>query len=86
MGEEEGNLRELRMGTMKLYREKMKKAKVQLERRQASAIKDKQKYVFKYISSRRKGQGEFLSFIGYRGKYKLSSEERGDIRNTSGGI
>lgn len=68
------------MGTMKLYREKMKKKnEVQLERRQASAIKDNQKYVFKFISCRRKGQGECLSFIGYRGKYKLFRKEKGGI-------
>lgn len=52
----------------------MKRANTQLELRQASATKDNKKHVFKYISSRRNGQGESLSFTGYRGKYKLSRE------------
>lgn len=59
---------------MRLCREKVKRAKAQLELRQDSAIKDNRKYVLKYLSSRRKGQGESLSSIGYMGNYKLSRE------------
>ena len=54
---------------VKLCRENVRRAKVQLELNLATAVKDNKKCFYKFINSKRKIREKSPSFIGCRGKH-----------------
>jgi len=56
-------------GLVRSCREKMTKAKAQLELRLATVVRDNKKYFYKYINNKKEAQGESPSLIGCEGEY-----------------
>ncbi|KAK4806341.1 hypothetical protein QYF61_017210 [Mycteria americana] len=68
-------------GVAKLCREKIRRAKAELELNLAAAVKDDKKYVFKYISSKRRGKDNPQPLVDGGGNTVTKDEEKAEVLN-----
>ncbi|KAK4826389.1 LOW QUALITY PROTEIN: hypothetical protein QYF61_008060, partial [Mycteria americana] len=66
---------------MKLCREKIRRAKAQLEPNLATAIKDNKKYFYKYISNKRKAKENLHPLLDAGGNIVTEDEEKAEVLN-----
>jgi len=66
---------------VRLCREKVRRAKVQLELRLATAIKDNKKCFYKYISNQRRAKENLHAVLGAGGNLVTKEEEKGEVLN-----
>ncbi|KAK4820048.1 hypothetical protein QYF61_017894 [Mycteria americana] len=68
-------------GVVRLCREKIRKAKAELELSLAAAVKDNKKYFFKYISSKRRGKENLQPLVDGGGNTVTKDEEKAEVLN-----
>ncbi|KAK4828700.1 LOW QUALITY PROTEIN: hypothetical protein QYF61_000538 [Mycteria americana] len=68
-------------GVVRLCREKIRRAKTQLEVNLATAIKDNKKYFFKYISSKRRAKENLQPLVDGGGNTVTKDEEKAEVLN-----
>ncbi|KAK4826056.1 hypothetical protein QYF61_004171 [Mycteria americana] len=66
---------------VRLCREKMRRAKAQLELNLATAIKDNKKCFYKYISNKRKAKENLHPLLDAGGKIETKDEEKAEVLN-----
>ncbi|KAK4828998.1 hypothetical protein QYF61_001754 [Mycteria americana] len=66
----------------RLCREKMRRAKAELELSLAAAVKDNKKHFFKYISSKRRAKENLQSLVDGGGNTVTKDEEKAKVLNT----
>ncbi|KAK4832459.1 hypothetical protein QYF61_023506 [Mycteria americana] len=68
-------------GVARLCREKIRRAKAELELNLAAAVKDNKKYFFKYISSKRRAKENLQPLVDRRGNTVTKDEEKAEVLN-----
>ncbi|KAK4826721.1 hypothetical protein QYF61_010974 [Mycteria americana] len=68
-------------GVARLCREKIRRAKAELELNLATAIKDNKKYFFKYISSKRRAKENLQPLLDGGGNTVTKDEEKAEVLN-----
>ncbi|KAK4823010.1 hypothetical protein QYF61_024812 [Mycteria americana] len=68
-------------GVARLCREKIRRAKAELELNLAAAVKDNKKYFFKYISSKRRAKENLQPLVDGGGNTVTKDEERAEVLN-----
>ncbi|KAK4825595.1 hypothetical protein QYF61_000684 [Mycteria americana] len=68
-------------GVARLCREKIRRAKAQLELNLATAVKDNKKYLFKYISSKRRAKENLQPLLDRGGNRVTKDEEKAEVLN-----
>ncbi|KAK4819016.1 LOW QUALITY PROTEIN: hypothetical protein QYF61_024132 [Mycteria americana] len=68
-------------GVARLCREKIRRAKAELELSLAAAIKDNKKYFFKYISSKRRAKENLQPLVDGGGNTVTKDEEKAEVLN-----
>ncbi|KAK4820600.1 hypothetical protein QYF61_001906 [Mycteria americana] len=68
-------------GVARLCREKIRRAKAELELNLATAIKDKKKHFFKYISSKRRAKENLQPLLDRGGNTVTKDEEKAEVLN-----
>ncbi|KAK4813839.1 hypothetical protein QYF61_001937 [Mycteria americana] len=68
-------------GVARLCREKIRRAKAELELNLAAAVKDNKKYFFKYISSKRRIKENLQPLVDGRGNTVTKDEEKAEVLN-----
>ncbi|KAK4832424.1 hypothetical protein QYF61_023103 [Mycteria americana] len=68
-------------GVARLGREKIRRAKAELERNLAAAVKDNKKYFFKYISSKRRAKENLQPLVDRGGNTVTKDEEKAEVLN-----
>ncbi|KAK4826962.1 hypothetical protein QYF61_012811 [Mycteria americana] len=68
-------------GVARLWREKIRRAKAELELSLAAAIKDNKKHFFKYISSKRRGKENLQPLVDGGGNTVIKDEEKAEVLN-----
>ncbi|KAK4831885.1 hypothetical protein QYF61_020032 [Mycteria americana] len=68
-------------GVARLCREKIRRAKAELELNLAAAVKDNKKYFFKYISSKRRAKENLQPLVDGGGNTVTKDEEKAEVLN-----
>ncbi|KAK4830060.1 hypothetical protein QYF61_008398 [Mycteria americana] len=68
-------------GVTRLCREKIRRAKAELELNLAAAVKDNKKHFFKYISSKRRGKENLQPLVDGGGNTVTKDEEKAEVLN-----
>ncbi|KAK4820612.1 LOW QUALITY PROTEIN: hypothetical protein QYF61_001918 [Mycteria americana] len=68
-------------GVARLCREKIRRAKAELELNLATAVKDNKKYFFKYISSKRRAKENLQPLLDWGGNTVTKDEEKAEVLN-----
>ncbi|KAK4811064.1 hypothetical protein QYF61_016350 [Mycteria americana] len=68
-------------GVVKLCREKIRRAKTELELNLAAAVKDNKKYFFKHISSKRRAKENLQPLVDGGGNTVTKDEEKAEVLN-----
>ncbi|KAK4828588.1 hypothetical protein QYF61_000040 [Mycteria americana] len=68
-------------GVVRLCREKIRRAKAELELNQAAAVKDNKKHFFKYISSKRRAKENLQLLVDRGGNTVTKDEEKAEVLN-----
>ncbi|KAK4816253.1 hypothetical protein QYF61_013887 [Mycteria americana] len=68
-------------GVARLCREKIRRAKAELELSLATAVKDNKKYFFKYISSKRRAKENLQPLVDRGGNTVIQDEEKAEVLN-----
>ncbi|KAK4806205.1 hypothetical protein QYF61_001128 [Mycteria americana] len=68
-------------GVARLCREKIRRAKAELELNLAAAVKDNKKHFFKYISSKRRAQENLQPLVDGGGNTVTKDEEKAEVLN-----
>ncbi|KAK4823090.1 hypothetical protein QYF61_025828 [Mycteria americana] len=68
-------------GVARLCREKIRRAKAELELNLATAVKDNKKYFFKYISSKRRAKENLQPLVDGGGNTVTKDEEKAEVLN-----
>ncbi|KAK4832301.1 LOW QUALITY PROTEIN: hypothetical protein QYF61_021700 [Mycteria americana] len=68
-------------GVARLCREKMRRAKAELELNLAAAVKDNKKHFFKYISSKRRAKENLQPLVDRGGNTVTKDEEKAEVLN-----
>ncbi|KAK4827614.1 LOW QUALITY PROTEIN: hypothetical protein QYF61_019539 [Mycteria americana] len=68
-------------GVARLCREKIRRAKAELELNLAAAVKDNKKHFFKYISSKRRGKENLQPLVDGGGNTVTKDEEKAEVLN-----
>ncbi|KAK4815604.1 LOW QUALITY PROTEIN: hypothetical protein QYF61_004819 [Mycteria americana] len=68
-------------GVARLCREKIRRAKAELELNLAAAVKDSKKHVFKYISSKRRAKENLQPLVDRGGNTVTKDEEKAEVLN-----
>ncbi|KAK4818318.1 LOW QUALITY PROTEIN: hypothetical protein QYF61_010780, partial [Mycteria americana] len=68
-------------GVARLCREKIRRAKAELELSLAAAVKDNKKYFFKYISSKRRAKENLQPLVDGGGNTVTKDEEKAEVLN-----
>ncbi|KAK4822026.1 hypothetical protein QYF61_006939 [Mycteria americana] len=68
-------------GVARLCREKIRRAKTELELNLAAAVKDNKKYFFKYISSKRRAKENLQPLVDGGGNTVIKDEEKAEVLN-----
>ncbi|KAK4818898.1 hypothetical protein QYF61_021583 [Mycteria americana] len=68
-------------GVTRLCREKIRRAKAELELNLAAAVKDNKKYFFKYISSKRRAKENLQPLADGGGNTVTKDEEKAEVLN-----
>ncbi|KAK4816543.1 hypothetical protein QYF61_017744 [Mycteria americana] len=68
-------------GVVRLCREKIRRAKAELELNLATAVKDNKKYFFKYISSKRRAEENLQPLVDGGGNTVTKGEEKAEVLN-----
>ncbi|KAK4824987.1 hypothetical protein QYF61_022513 [Mycteria americana] len=68
-------------GVARLCREKIRRAKAELELSLAAAVKDNKKYFFKYISSKRRAKENLQPLVDRGGNTVTKDEEKAEVLN-----
>ncbi|KAK4815376.1 hypothetical protein QYF61_001364 [Mycteria americana] len=68
-------------GVARLCREKIRRAKVELELNLAAAVKDNKNHFFKYISSKRRGKENLQPLVDGGGNTVTKDEEKAEVLN-----
>ncbi|KAK4831196.1 hypothetical protein QYF61_015928 [Mycteria americana] len=68
-------------GVARLCREKIRKAKAELELNLAAAVKDNKKYFFKYISRKRRAKKKLQPLVDGGGNTVTKDEEKAEVLN-----
>ncbi|KAK4825598.1 hypothetical protein QYF61_000687 [Mycteria americana] len=68
-------------GVARLCREKIKRAKAELELNLAAAVKDNKKHFFKYISSKRRAKENLQPLLDRGGNIVTKDEEKAEVLN-----
>ncbi|KAK4811052.1 hypothetical protein QYF61_016338 [Mycteria americana] len=68
-------------GVEKLCREKIRRAKAELELNLAAAVKDNKKHFFKYISSQRRAKENLQPLVDGGGNTVIKDEEKAEVLN-----
>ncbi|KAK4811010.1 hypothetical protein QYF61_015714 [Mycteria americana] len=68
-------------GVARLCREKIRRAKAELELNLAAAVKDNKKYFFKYISSKRRAKENLQPLVDGGGNTVTKAEEKAEVLN-----
>ena len=66
---------------MKLYREKIRELKAQLELNLATKIKDNNKYFYKYINSKRRARENLHPLLDAEGKLVTKDQDKAEVLN-----
>jgi len=66
---------------MRLYREKIKRAKDQLELDVATAVRDNKKYFYKYIHNKRRAKENLRPLLNVEGNTASKDEEKTEVLN-----
>ncbi|KAK4816161.1 hypothetical protein QYF61_011543 [Mycteria americana] len=66
-------------GVARLCREKIRRAKAELELSLAAAVKDNKNHFFKYISSKRRGKGNLQPLVDGGGNTVTKDEEKAEV-------
>lgn len=66
-------------GFCQICREKIGRAKIQLESNLTVSVKYNQKHIYKYINSEEEDWGESSSFIGCRGTTMTKDKEKAEV-------
>ena len=68
---------------MKLCREKIRKAKAQLELNLATKVKENNKYFYKYINSKRRSRENFHPFLDTESNMVTKDQDKDEVFNAS---
>ncbi|KAK4810540.1 hypothetical protein QYF61_004503 [Mycteria americana] len=68
-------------GVVRLCKEKIRRAKAELELNLAAAVKDNKKYFFKYISSKRRAKENLQPLVDRGGNTVTKDEEKAEVLN-----
>ncbi|KAK4824521.1 hypothetical protein QYF61_016101 [Mycteria americana] len=68
-------------GVARLHREKIRRAKAELELNLAAAVKDNKKHFFKYISSKRRAKENLQPLVDGGGNTVTKDEEKAEVLN-----
>ncbi|KAK4823601.1 hypothetical protein QYF61_003801 [Mycteria americana] len=68
-------------GVARLCREKIRRAKAELELNLAAAVKDNKKHFFKYISSKRRAKENLQPLVDGGGNTMIKDEEKAEVLN-----
>ena len=66
---------------MRLYREKIKRAKDQLELDVSTAVRDNKKYFYKYIHNKRRAKENLHPLLNVEGNTASKDEEKTEVLN-----
>ncbi len=66
---------------MKLCREKIRKAKAQLELNLATKVKDNNKYFYKYINSKRRARENLHPLLDAEGNLVTKDQDKAEVLN-----
>jgi len=66
---------------MRLCREKIRKAKAQLELKLATAINNNKKFFYKYTNSRRRAKETLHPLLDVEGSIVIKAEEKSEVLN-----
>ena len=66
---------------MKLCREKIRKAKAQLELNLVTKVKDKNKYFYKYINSKRRARESLHPLLDAEGNLVTKDQDKAEVLN-----
>ncbi|KAK4827354.1 hypothetical protein QYF61_017279 [Mycteria americana] len=69
-------------GVARLCREKIRRAKAELELNLAAAVKDNKKYFFKYISSKRRAKENLQPLVDGGGNTVTKDKEKAEVLNS----
>ena len=68
---------------MKLYKEKIRKGKAQLELNLATKLKDNNKYFYKCINSKRRARENLHPLLDTKGNLVTKDQEKAEVLNDS---